>query len=124
MPRLARFLFPLALLAVLPAPSCQPQPEPVPPAPPGPPPPPAVVDAGRPVPPPLPPPAPPSVGDVYDDACRALAAVPCPEGLVTSCAATMRHTDQAGLTKVPVVCLAAAKTAAQVRACGPFVGCR
>lgn len=117
----------LVALALLPAPSCQPTPSPTPP--PAPPP---VADAGRPVPPPpaptpppTPPPAPPppAPGDAYDDACASLRAAGCSEGSEPNCAATMRHADQAGITKVPVACLIRSTSRAQVWACG-FVRCR
>jgi len=68
-------------------------------------------------------PLPPVVGDVYADACAAMKAAGCAEGASVNCASTIRHADQAGITKVPLACLASAKGAAAVRACG-FVTCR
>jgi hypothetical protein len=106
------------------SPSCnEPSPPaPVPPPQPGPT---AVADAGKPpapVPTPTPPPVPPPVGDVYDDACAALAAIPCAEGKSKNCAVSMRQADKAHLTKINPGCLASARTKAQAVSCG-FVKC-
>lgn len=116
--------FSLLLVAAW-SPSCN-EPSPPAPVPPPQPVPTVVVDAGKPpapVPTPIPPAPPPPVGDVYDDACAALAAIPCPEGKAANCAATMRHADKAGLTKVNPGCLASARTKAQAVSCG-FVSCK
>jgi hypothetical protein len=117
-----RTILAVALL-VASSPSCNPPPDPVTPPAPAPapiptiPPPLPVVDAGPPAPPPAPAP-----GDAYDDACAAMKAAGCHAGADPTCAATMRHADHDGITKVPVACLGSAKTKAAVRACG-FTKC-
>jgi hypothetical protein len=57
-------------------------------------------------------------------ACDAVKAAGCPEGASPTCAAVVTRVValDAGFS-VSLACLAAAKTPAQVRACGPFVAC-
>lgn len=98
-------LFTIALLAAqcnTPAPAPAPTPVPVP-------------DAGAAGAPPAPPPT------AEQAACDNLARVGCPEGEDPLCVAVLTRGET--LTKVPLACLAGAKSAAAVQACG-FVRCK
>ena len=90
-------------LAML-APACPPPPTPSPPP---------APDAG-----PAPPPPVDGGATVYDQACAAIAAAGCTEGRDPTCAATLQHIDGAHITPLDVQKCAAAKTKADVRACG------
>lgn len=87
------------------------------------------MDAG-PAPVPIPPPPPPpDAGDVADHACARLIALGCKEGCDggaclasgDSCAATLRRASNDRVTTLNLPCVAAATSAASVRACkGPW----
>lgn len=57
------------------------------------------------------------------DACAALARVGCSEG-GESCGRVLQKVVTERLTQVPLACLVAVKTKANVHACGNFVACK
>lgn len=59
----------------------------------------------------------PAPADPCDAACAAMRTAGCAEG-GARCEGVCRHVVDSGLTKLDVVCLARALTAAEVRACG------
>jgi hypothetical protein len=110
------FVFAFLLLAMRCNPTPQPPPTPTPPPVPT-----ATADAApKPVPPT--PPAPKPAGDVYDQACATELLFGCPEGVPADCAAVIRHVAAGKITTVPAACIAAAKSAVEIRACG-FAKC-
>ena len=56
-------------------------------------------------------------GDAIARACQNLATLGCAEGNA-SCVTTMQHAQSTGITDLKPACLAAAKSKADVRACG------
>jgi len=81
-----------------------------------------ITETAPPVPQPPPPSALPEAGDACTGMCTNLAQLGCKEGTSATCAVVCQHAMDASLTKVPTVCLTAAKTKAAARACG-FVLC-
>lgn len=51
-------------------------------------------------------------------ACAAMAAVQCPEGAASNCVEVCVHATASALTPLKTDCLSAAKSQAEVRACG------
>ncbi len=64
------------------------------------------------------PPPPPPVQDACSAFCAILTQLGCSEGAQANCASTCRHVIDSGLTDLKISCVSAAKTVAQVKACG------
>ncbi len=63
-------------------------------------------------------------GDVYTRACAALKSAGCAEGALVHCADVLWLADEKHLVNFHPACLAAARTAAEIRACGKEIPCR
>lgn len=104
--------------------SCTPQPSPLPPPAPSPSPPVVVADAGTAMggASPVDPGPEPVVDPGVRLACDNLSALHCAEGMA-GCYAVLQKVVAERLTSVPLACLVAAHSKADVHACGKFVAC-